>query len=967
MPAPTWLHLSRKGAHLCGRGACTIALWTAWLLLGLFLCIQIFIMSSRELAVPGFLLREIDGQLEAAGLAVSFGKASFDPGGHVLLEDVRIDLSALHEPVFHADSIYLELNPLTLWFRQVEPRFVRISSGRLLIPSVLSPSGTSTPLVQRLNFSLRPAEAPERLRIEHLTGLVGDIPVDVQGGVDFPTSGGHSPPLDELLNTLSRHYLSACRQAATWLPRLPAHTDARLSLRLEPAGSQFAQVHARLQFAGLQLTDLPGLPAPLQLTDFTAWTRFDLGSEAHLHDLEFTLASASLPDRLTLSGLQGQLEALATPAAGRFAPRVLELAVERITVPDLDLPLRNLSLSSGIATLPQIQATLQAEVAAQPLAAHADLDVTTGAGRVSFTTALAPALLPLVGQRLGFDLPALLNWQEPPRLSAELNLGQNGRPLRATAAFSTGPVTARRVDLDATAARVSWSGTSLRADDILLVRQTSRATGSYEMDTKSLDFRFLLEGHLEPSDIDGWFRSWWPNFWASFQFPVAPPDASVEVSGRWKAPLLTRVWIRASGHDAVVKDIALDTLSSRLFIRPGWADVLEFHATRPPGPVQGSFSRSWRLPYGGARWTSTEVHATGTSDLDPLPKLLGDLGTRIAAPFDLDAPVDVRLDGRVERDDWGAPTTVDFEVSGHTSGTWTFFDFPLHGAEFTAHQTNERLLISPFSAGATGGALAGRIEVSGPSNQQNLAFDLNLAHAHLGQTIRTVETWFARRRGEEPSPESQFQQRIAEGVLDLSLSAEGPAGDPYAFQGQGAALIEDANLGELKLLGPLTALLGNSLLNFSSLQLDNANGDFHLNGRVVDFSDVKLTGPRGSIDGSGKYYLDTRNLDFLTRVRPFDGGVGNILDAVFTPITRALEVKLGGQLNIPRWTFVYGPTNILRTLTGSGPQADATAPESAAPAPPTPSAPDTARPPTPPPTDSTAPTDPEEISGSPGT
>ncbi len=920
MPAPRWLQVCWKGTHHCGRGLCSLLLWSLWLVLTICLGIQIFIMSAQELAVPRFVLREIESRLEAAGLRVSFGEAQFDPGGHILLRDADLTLIAVDEAVFHAEALYFELNPITLWFRQVEPRQIKISDAAFYIPSMLSPTGTREPLVRKLNATVRPGEAADLIVLENLTAILGPTPVDLHGSLRLPARGGDSLPVDQLLESLARNYLRACRLAATYLPQVPRHRELRVSLELIPDEHPLADIALRLQARELELS-LPQHPdQQIDLQDFTATTTFDLGPQARLQTVDFSAGRIAAPARIAIDDLRGQLELMAAPAVGRFEPRLLDLTAHTVHTPWLDLP--RISVRTGVATLPQVQAMVQVDLLGHPLAIEADLDVTTVAGRVRLATAVDAAAIALAGRHLSFDLPALLNWTEAPRITADLNLAEGGRPLRAEAVFSTGAVTARRVDLDATAARVTWQGTTLRADDILLLRGASRATGSYEMDTKSLDFRFLLGGRLEPSDIDGWFRRWWPNFWTNFQFPVAPPDASVEVSGRWKKPLLTRVWVQASAENAVVKDIALDRMTTRLFVRPGWADVLEFHAWRPQGEVRGSFTRSWRLPL-GARWTGIEVHATGDSDLSPLPKLLGDLGERIAEPFAMAGPVSLQIDGRAEREDWGAPIEVDFKVSGHTSEEWSFFDFPLHGAQFEAHQTNERLLVAPFSAGATGGALAGRIEMTGDAADRRIAFDLNLDHAHLGETIRAVETWTAHRRGEEPSPESEFQQRIAEGVLDLSLSATGPAADPYGFQGQGAASIQDANLGELKLLGPLSTLLGSTLLNFSKLQLDNAYGDFELNGRVLDFDNIKLTGTRGSLDANGKYYLDTRNLDFLTRVRPFDGGGGNLLDAVFTPLTRALEVKLGGKLNTPAWTFVYGPTNFLRALTGSGPQADA--------------------------------------------
>ena len=918
-------------------------------MLGALLAVQVFILSARELAVPKFVLRQIESRLETAGLQVSFGRAVFDPSGHILLSDARLSLTGLHDVVLRAESVYVELNPVALVLREVEPQSVRVSGADLLIPGMLSPSGTSEPLVQRMDFTIRPGQTARVLRLDHLTAHLGPVPVDLSGTFQLPESGSQSPPLDQLLAKLSAHYLQVCRIAARTLPRLPPMEAPRVRLEFESSATDIARVKLSVQAAAIALPPPPGRTDPVELKHVRAQTRFNLGSVARLTTIDFSADHVQLPQSVSITALRGQLEAMVSAVAGRFEPRLLDLAAPRVDHPVLGL--RDLSVRAGVATLPQVQAVVHASLLGKPLALTADVDALTRAGRVRFETELDRALLPIVSKQVKFDVLKLINWQEAPRLSGDINLGPNGQPLRAAAQFSTQAVTAYRGDLDQTAARVTWQGTELVADDILLRCNTSRATGRYEMDFKSLDFRFLLGGRLEPADINGWFRDWWPNFWSNFQFRDAPPDARVEVSGTWKKPLLTQVWIQADGRNAVVKGIELDAMRTRLFVRPGWADILEFHAWRPQGEVRGSFARAWRLPY-GSRWTRVEVQAIGESDLSPLPKLLGPLGDRIIAPFSITKPIRVDRAGRIEREDFGAPVSIDLQIDGQSSGEWTFLNFPLRGVDFRARQDDERLLIAPFSAGMAGGALSGRIELSGPSEAQRVAFDVHLDHAHLGETIRTVETWTAQRAGTAVAPESKFQQQVQQGLINVTLSAEGPANDPYAYRGQGAASIENANLGQLKLLGVLSTLLDRTLLNFSTLQLDNAYGDFALDGRVLTFDNLKVTGPRGAIDAEGNYYLDTTNLGFLTRIRPFEGGGRNLLDAVFTPLTHALEVKLGGQLRDPEWTFLYGPTNILRSLTGTGPRAEDVAE-------PTPRAPDPAA------TDEAKTEDPDANSGAP--
>jgi hypothetical protein len=59
-----------------------------------------------------------------------------------------------------------------------------------------------------------------------------------------------------------------------------------------------------------------------------------------------------------------------------------------------------------------------------------------------------------------------------------------------------------------------------------------------------------------------------------------------------------------------------------------------------------------------------------------------------------------------------------------------------------------------------------------------------------------------------------------------------------------------------------------------------------------------------------------------------------VVGAVLTPLSNALEVRLTGTLEKPRWEFVMGPRNFLRTLAGEGGSPPAAPPAAPTPAPP---------------------------------
>src|SRR5690606_20718778 len=125
--------------------------------------------------------------------------------------------------------------------------------------------------------------------------------------------------------------------------------------------------------------------------------------------------------------------------------------------------------------------------------------------------------------------------------------------------------------------------------------------------------------------------------------------------------------------------------------------------------------------------------------------------------------------------------SVDVRINGTADGPWAFHQFPLEGLQFRAHLQDDSLLIEDLAAGFAGGRGTGRAEIRGWSGERQLAFDVTLADARLGESIRTVETWSAARHHQPPPPVSRFQQQVAAGQLDLDLSATGRYDDPYSL------------------------------------------------------------------------------------------------------------------------------------------------------------------------------------------
>jgi hypothetical protein len=918
MPRPRWLQFCRSGTRWCAAGIGTLLLWTVWLALVLTLVLQGVVGVARELRIPEFALRKIEHRLAAAGLQARFGAATFDPTGRVLLREVQVFLKPLPEPVLTAETLYLEVDPWALLVRTVQIRSVQISGAELLVPALLSPSGRTEPLVREWHALIQPGEGRDGFRIPHLAARVGPVQVQMQGSTPPARTDRPRRSIDAWLAEAAAVYPRLSRQLADQLHHLPLSADSRLTLVLTPEVTA-GQTRVEALFSATSAGGKDA-PAELLLQDLSGRLAMQLPADR-------SAARTSLNLELTCGRLETatdyQAQNLHVLVNGTIGATATDLSMGRLDVTAARIRGGGITLGAPHAELdlsqwPRVSGSLAARLFDELWALEGFIHVLSRAGQVTIAGHVPPAMIDFAGDRLQRDLSLLLQCATPPHVQAWLTLGSGGRPRSATARVQSGAVIARGVSLTAAAGVVRWDGKTLHADDILLLTPNSEARGRYEMDVPTREFRFLLSGHLEPADINGWFREWWPNLWSRFDF-TQPPAAEVEVSGRWGTPLNTAVFVGADGADVRLQGAEFDRVRTRLFVRPGFVDVLEFIGDRKGREARGGFTRTAKI--GNGKWTRITFDAHGNTDLAPAGQLFGELGASITRPFEFDNAPQLHVRGELRSAEHADGRSTNVSITGAATGNWTFYRFPLQDLRFQAQLQDDVLLVGDVEVGFAGGRGAGRGEVRGWNAERELAFDVSLNQARLGESIRTLEVWSAERHGHPAAPESRFQKQVAAGQLDLSLSAEGHYDDPYSLHGTGNAVITGAELGEINLLGILSSLLRPTIFNFTTLQLDTARANFSLVGRTLEFSELRLTGPRAAIEAQGGYRLDTKTLDFAAKIRPFDTSetfLGATFGAVLSPLSSVLEVKLGGALDQPSWSFLYGPTNFLRVLSGEG-------------------------------------------------
>lgn len=908
-----WILLPLQLLRLLTAGAGTLALWILWLALSVAAVYQASIIVRREFVVPDWVRHRIDAALAESGLSLSTGSISFDPTGKAVVQDLVLSDLASREPLVTVRAAYVELDPLLLLTRRVEIREFEFSGASFHLPAIRSPSGRNEAVLESVAGRLRPSG--NRILIDGLSGRVGEAEIIVTGSIlrpslSIPESGSASrrPVVADLRTAWTR----AARQVMESRPQLQGLRSPRVTLDVSQTRPRTFLIQADV--SADEVTDEPAHRIQTGAVRLRGQLALDLDGESPFTAQLFS-PRTHLTGGIAITNLSAQ--AHGHLAAGAFTPKVDQLEFAASSATRGAITLRQATVHTTPAGLSSAASFV---CAGEPWSVSVETcDPARGHLRARASGRVNPEHLRLAETLSGKALGPLLQLASRPRLEVEVSLADGWKLRRANGRFDAGAVTARGVPLDGASATFHLVGNDVTVDDIVLRQGPSLARGSYTMDLATRDFRFLLQGRLQPTGIAGWFRDWWPRFWANFEFTEELPTADVDVRGRWGAPSETTVYVGARNGRTTIRGTLFDSISTRVFVRPHFYDVCFFRGTQGQRSATGQFSRL--IDPESRALSRMEFSATSDLDLAEGARVLGEEVEAVVAPFRMSRPTRLEVTGAITGP--AAPEGAGRRIllRAASEGDFLFYEFPLSGITASIKVQDDDIVIDPVSAGFAGGQASGRIHLSGRGEAQRLGFDVRLKNAVLGQAIRNLEEFSARRNRQPPPQENRFQQRIATGQLDLDLSADGRFADLFSYQGEGNAELRGADLGEVRLLWVLSEVLDKTLLNFSTLKLDTVRTNFALQGRKLAFSNVRITGPRAAIEAQGDYFLDRKSLDMKAKLFPFEESknlFGAAVGLVFSPFSQALEFRLTGPLDKPSWAFVFGPTSMLRTITGSG-------------------------------------------------
>ncbi len=817
---------------------------------------------------------------------------------------IKIGYSSIKQSLFEAESAEIEF----IWrgFSGLpDPANLIVTGGTLYTPSVYSPNGYHTPLLERIALRMRPDETG--FVVDRFAAL-HDV-IRLRGAIDLPASSKESTPLDPEA-TIQQFYTQAAKllQQKELIRHFRTPTIT-FNFILAEDGSQKSLVRA----SSLRL-DHPEIKADqIQLKSHLNWDGEALST---IQSPLLTATSLSIP-RYEISGKGVAAEippnSVATILHGNWPH--LRLAADSLTVDkfELDAPIFTLSPSA----LPQLQFRGATRSLNGAIDLKGQLDTNDWSGNVRARGSVD--LAKLAAGMIPNQLPGI-RFQESPYLDLNLNFGKKFSLKDAQLSANINDLIVSDLHFDHIRADGSFHDGIYSIDDLYLRRQDQWLDLKFSLDSKSDDYRVTLIGSAVPYDYNTILPRWWETIFRDFDFSrVSYSLGDFIIYGNTKRKSSDLYFGSVEAHDVSYRGVFLEKGELIVRGRGPYTELHQLRAQSAQGWARGEISFASKLDQVNGP-ASVRLKMDAKLTLDDAAKLFGENIASIISEFETEALPVATLEGAIFNKAYTQYAGKSFfDLSATCNKPLIYKGIPLDYLNFHLYGRSEVTHLRNLQFGYSDGHGQAALDVLTPSEGVTtvryglklVGADQNLAISNLPQ-LDNIEDSLGTIEGKN----IPYQER-EEALADIEIHGKGPADDIFAHNGFGRIEIRSEKLGTIQLLGTLSRMLQSNQLNFTSFNLNLLRGVFEFNNEVVDFEELQIDGPLTQIASPGTLNLRDQSLNMRVSVNLFKNAgdsasnIRRIGEWITKPIPNLLVFELTGTIQKQKLRSLYDPRNLI--------------------------------------------------------
>ena len=835
------------------------------------------------------------------GLKVTADELRLRADGILEVVGLEVHADPIERALLRAESAELALS-MNGWELPL-PESIVISGGTLYTPAVYSPNGQYSPLLEKIALRILPSEG--LVQVDRFAALHAEI--RLRGAFDIPLTAAGTGAVIELPELIRRFYaeVGKLRQQKE---RIRSLENPTIVFKASSNGAQ--QLSAKLTSQELNLPNITG--ERVQIESVLAWDGAKLTT---IQPPLLRAAALTIPKyQVQIEGLVAEIpsESVATIIQGKLPPMRFAAGALSVSKYELDAPILTLDPSA----LPRLQFNGATRSLDGAVGLKGLLNTKNWSGTVQARGSVE--LAKIAPQNLNGRIPDL-RFEHAPYCDLNLQFEENFSLKKATLLADVNDLIVEDLRFDHIRANGSYEDGLYSIDDLFLRRQKQWLDLKFSLN-RANDYRVTLVGSAVPYDYNPILPRWWEAIFRDFDFSdVEYSRGDFIIYGNTGRKASDLYFGRGEARKVRYRDVLLDEGELIVRGRGPYTELHQLKARSGRSSAQGNVSFASKLDeVRGPASIRLDMEATLT--LEDASKLFGGNIAAIISDFETESLPVTRLEGAIFSDAYPEYAGKSyFDIRAECRQPLTYKQVPLDYLSFMLYGRTGTTYLRDFEFGYADGVGRATIDVLTPEDGKNsVRYELELVDADQNEAIQDLPKLDEIEDSlETEAVESSTQSKREEARIDLDIKGSGPIDDMFAHTGSGAFEIRSQKLGTIQLLGPLSKLLQNTQLNFTSFNLTQMNGAFRYEDELVTFDPLQINGPLTQIRTPGTLNLKDQSLDMRVSVNLFrnagdpESNIRKIGELITKPIPNLLKFELTGTIQDQKLRSLYDPRNLI--------------------------------------------------------